>query len=188
MPKKQRVKIKCPNCKKMFEVIETQVNKRKFCSKKCQTTGKFNPNFGNHTIPWNTGLKHSEESKIKMSLAKKGKPSNRLNKGKWFIQDGYRCIRRDGLLLREHRITMEKYLGRKLKSNEIVHHINENKLDNRIENLKIMSPSEHISNHKKGNKNMSGKKHSTKTKNKMSNTRTGMKYNTKNKFFVDQTV
>lgn len=37
-----------------------------------------------------------------------------------------------------HVYLMEKFLGRKLIKNEHVHHINENKLDNRIENLKLV--------------------------------------------------
>lgn len=37
--------------------------------------------------------------------------------------------------VRAHRIVVERYLGRYLTPEEIVHHVNENKQDNRIENL-----------------------------------------------------
>ena len=52
----------------------------------------------------------------------------------------------------EHRVIMEKEIGRKLKSTEIVHHIDGNKRNNNISNLKLMTQSEHAKLHftKKG--------------------------------------
>ena len=45
--------------------------------------------------------------------------------------------------VREHRLVMEKHIRRYLKPYEVVHHINHNRQDNRIENLMIMSSSGH---------------------------------------------
>ena len=42
-----------------------------------------------------------------------------------------------------HRYLIEQHLGRKLRTDEVVHHINGDTLDNRIENLKLMTKSEH---------------------------------------------
>lgn len=43
----------------------------------------------------------------------------------------------------------EEHLGRKLKQNEIVHHIDGDNTNNDISNLQVMSQSEHINLHRK---------------------------------------
>lgn len=45
---------------------------------------------------------------------------------------------------------MERHLGRNLSLSEIVHHVNEDKSDNRIENLQIVTRAEHVRIHQPG--------------------------------------
>jgi len=81
-----------------------------------------------------------------------------LHKGFITTHNGYRMIpapaghpRADSKgYIREHRLVMEQELGRLLATDEVVHHINHVKTDNRIENLELTTLSEHTRHHKKG--------------------------------------
>jgi HNH endonuclease len=53
----------------------------------------------------------------------------------------------------EHRVVAAKMLGRKLKSDEHVHHIDGNGLNNDPQNLQVLSAGAHSRLHHKGKKN-----------------------------------
>ena len=122
-----KFKGKCIVCNKEFtrdsRYSDEQIKKARFCSRKCANFKEFCPS-------WNGG-KIEVQNYIKIKSY--NHPFSDCN--------GY---------VFEHRLVMEKHLNRFLKKEEIVHHINGIKTDNRIENLMILNRSEHISLHKKG--------------------------------------
>lgn len=71
-----------------------------------------------------------------------GKTIGTLNGYKYVCYPEHPSARKNGYVY-VHRIVMENYLNRYLKSKEHVHHINGIRDDNRIENLEILSRREH---------------------------------------------
>ena len=127
----------CKGCLKQFEfkAFKTEVKHRIYCTRSCANkntaeqnslskTGKNNPMFGK-------------------------RPNNFL--GRKISSDGYWLVfdeERKGYI-REHRLIIEKHLGRKLDRYEVVHHKDFNKKNNNIKNLILLkNESEHRKYHK----------------------------------------
>ena len=62
-------------------------------------------------------------------------------------RQGYRVLTVDGCEILEHRWVVQQALGRALRAEELVHHIDGNKLNNVIENLEIMDRVSHSREH-----------------------------------------
>lgn len=87
-------------------------------------------------------------TKDKLKRVKVKRPST-LPKG--WISRGYKFFLVGGKRVAEQRIVVETFLGRKLLSSEVIHHRDEDKLNNNLSNLQIVTRSEHRAIHNKRN-------------------------------------
>ena len=67
--------------------------------------------------------------------------------------DGYLLRWVDGKFILDHRLVMQKNLGRELLETEHIHHLNGDRMDNRVENLQIVTNSEHHAIHHRDKRN-----------------------------------
>jgi hypothetical protein len=125
--RRKRVEVVCQKCGNKFEATfyQTQNGEAKYCSKKCMYE--------------------------QLSIDRRG-PGTPWFKGGSVGKRGYRMITvydKDDKKKRmpEHRYVMEQHLGRKLLRSEDVHHRDGNKLNNELDNLRVMSKKDHTKLH-----------------------------------------
>ena len=157
---------KCLGCNKNFYVTK---HRKSYCSRKCYCENPpinfgFQKGHGCFGRTKESYIKAGKKTGVKLKVLfkgrrlntgrthfKKGVPNNvgknnPMWKGGYKRKDGYIMIldhqhpraNKHGYIL-EHRLIMEKTLGRHLESTEAVHHINGIKDDNRPENLSVMT-------------------------------------------------
>lgn len=105
----------CAWCGEMFPVWHNHRQVRNFCSRTCAARAKAS------TWPHRT-----RDARGYVHVWKPGHPNA--------LPSGY---------VREHRFVMAEYLGRPLRPDEVVHHRNGIRSDNRLDNLEVMSASQH---------------------------------------------
>ena len=137
----KRVELQCDSCGKVTDTTFANYNhaqkKRGFTGetfcKKCACVKTGLKSRGKRT-PWNKGKKFPHLSK---------ENSRTWNGGKYLAHDGYmmlhvggdRGVSNWGQYRKEHKVVMENKIGRQLKKQEVVHHIDGNKINNNENNL-----------------------------------------------------
>jgi uncharacterized protein (DUF1330 family) len=160
----------CLNCGKEF--VFNKRRKRFFCSLKCSSFvyghklgNKYGGVYGFKKGHKSYFFHHSEATKEKIKESQIGQhhsPNTEYKKGynhpNWkggkIKKDGYVMVRVNNHpftnnrgYVKEHRLVMEKHLGRYLNKKEVVHHINGIRDDNKIENLMLFKNNQEHSKH-----------------------------------------
>lgn len=156
---------RCMECDSVYEVAKSRFNSKylryKHCSNRCYDIFKHREkekmfmrmtyvckNCGKVFQSRRYGKVYRFCSTRCSQSFMKGENSFAYNGGSTINSAGYICVRVGDKYLYEHRLIVQEEIGRKLKDNEVVHHIDGNKLNNSISNLKIMDKKEHDKYHK----------------------------------------
>lgn len=86
---------------------------------------------------------------INQSIGRGFESRRRGSEMKYQRKDGYVQVYEDGRLEYEHRLIMERLLGRQLEANEVVHHKNEIKNNNEPSNLELKTKAKHAAEHQR---------------------------------------
>lgn len=124
----------------------------KYCGRKCASeaiSGKNNYNWKHGGMATVKCLNCNEDffnrSVKRLYCSRSCSGVHKRDEEKW--KNSYKSLYNKGNTVSEHRYVMSYHLGRRLDFDEVVHHINGNKRDNRLENLELMSRSQHTKQH-----------------------------------------
>jgi len=147
MSKETKVYLKvCVNCGKEYE---TTKRKSQCCSKTCVSQRKgasSRARKGFYSCPIcgkDTESRHRKYCSTE--CLEKSKDIRFIGVDPYAFRGGRK--ESFGRRVRYHRYVMEQHLGRKLEKSEVVHHVDGNKFNNDISNLKLLTASEHAKLH-----------------------------------------
>jgi hypothetical protein len=136
----------------IIDDVKLTNNGRKIVTRRCDECGKeektrmnviiVSRNKRNSLIDLCRKCAASRKYKPK-STWKQGKESHLWKNGMTKSKSGIRIYISPKKWIYEHRKVMEEYIGRKLNSTEVVHHINLDSFDNNIDNLYLCKDSQH---------------------------------------------
>lgn len=126
--------------KRILRETNKRWNERKFCGSECRSkhlsmtgSGKGNYFYGKHLKPWNQSSELLHD----------------CNTTKGYLQTRYFNESGERIVKLKHRYVMELSIGRELRHEEVVHHIDQNIKNNDISNLMLFeNDSEHKKHHK----------------------------------------
>lgn len=132
---KGRLNCVCGMCGKAFHLppCEIATGRGKYCSKTCEGKDRARRGLAWGGVRFKSGSDHP-----RWKGGKKMIPSGSVLCPQDFSPMIMPSWREDGRI-EKHRLAMAQHLGRLLRSEEVVHHKNRDRTDNRIENLELFA-------------------------------------------------
>ncbi len=142
----ERVKIHCKVCGKAVYIHPCRVGIRKTCSRKCgditrAKAGRFSK-LGSKNPNWNGGRFPNKKGYWVLNFNVLPQADQEMYAGM-----AYKKSQRGRGYILEHRYLMARRVGRPLERNELVHHLNGIRSDNRLENLELLDMRLHSRGH-----------------------------------------